>query len=585
MTAVAYDGTNESGSLSSYSSTLPPLPPRTTTSDDGERYGADNDDHQLFFVTSYSDFDKLAHGPRGTEAQHSVYVYRFHPNDGSLVLLNVQGEAAAITNPAFSRHHPRLNVVYTCTEDCHENGQIIAYKLKPDGTLEQFGPPIDAGGTSTCYLTIDKAQRNLLAVNYWNSTIVVVPIDSETGKLHPDGVRNTYDPNFGHRMIASAKNEGGVNHSRNDTSTIQARQADPHSHAIVLDPFVGRVAYVPDLGKDVIREFYYDAHHGTIQIELNVLPSGLCSDGHADGPRYIEFHPQFNIAYVVNELSSTVAVFEVDRDLLNEIYTASKTKEDIATKFKGRSTLRLVQSIKTIPRAFPTTMNTCGRMTVHKSGRYVVCSNRGHESITVFRVKQKGSTKRHGELQTVGCFHTRGETPRHFQFDNSGQYLLIANQDSDSIAVFTFNLSNGELKYSGNEYRLPSPNFVCCCPTYNDDDDDDIELPPQMSQLNLDQMITTIASSSCPSYAAITTGGGGDGGSTTTSSAESSMAGTEDDDREEEAHRTRRNSNASEGSTFDAVSNKNIDDGDLQEALAKANRQIEELRQLLAKKA
>ena len=143
------------------------------------------------------------------------------------------------------------------------------------------------------------------------------------------------------------------------------------------------------------------------------------------------------------------------------------------SRFKGRSTLRLVQSISTIPSAFPTTMNTCGRICVHKSGRFVIVSNRGHQSITVYRVKSKGPKR--GELQTVGYFHTRGETPRHFQFDNSGQYLLVANQDTDSIAVFNFNLSNGELKYSGNEYRVPSPNFVCCCPSYQEDTAEELD--------------------------------------------------------------------------------------------------------------
>ena len=136
-------------------------------------------------------------------------------------------------------------------------------------------------------------------------------------------------------------------------------------------------------------------------------------------------------------------------------------------KFQGRSTLRLAQSISTIPSAFPTIMNTCGRICVHKSGRFVVVSNRGHQSITVYRVKNKGPKR--GELQTVGYFHTRGETPRHFQFDNSGQYLLVANQDTDSIAVFSFNLSSGEIKYTGNEYGIPSPNFVCCCPIHQDE--------------------------------------------------------------------------------------------------------------------
>lgn len=138
-------------------------------------------------------------------------------------------------------------------------------------------------------------------------------------------------------------------------------------------------------------------------------------------------------------------------------------------RFKGRSTLRLIQSISTIPAAFPTTMNTCGRICVHQSGRFVVVSNRGHESIAIYRVKSKGSER--GELCTVGYFHTRGETPRHFQFDSTGQYLIVANQDSDNIAVFSFNLGTGQIRFTGNEYRVPSPNFVCCCPVYQDNDE------------------------------------------------------------------------------------------------------------------
>lgn len=141
-------------------------------------------------------------------------------------------------------------------------------------------------------------------------------------------------------------------------------------------------------------------------------------------------------------------------------------------RFKGRSTLKLIQSISTIPGAFPTSMNTCGRLTVHQSGRFVVVSNRGHQSIAIFRVITKGPKV--GELKSVGYFHTRGETPRHFQFDTSGQYLIVANQDSDSIAVFNFNLSTGEIRYTGNEYRVPSPNFVCCCPIQDD------ESPPML---------------------------------------------------------------------------------------------------------
>jgi 6-phosphogluconolactonase len=443
-----------------------------------------------------SDFEKLAHGPRGTKASHPLYIYRFHPSDGSLVLLNIQGDAETVVNPAFSRYHPNLNVVYTCTEDIQENGKIFCYAVGPNGELSQLGEPVDAGGTSTCYLTIDKDARHMLCVNYWDSTLGVIPLDPVTGEFMGP-IKNLYDPKQGQKMIAAGRCMGGVNHSNNDDSTIRMRQADPHSHALVLDPFVGTVAYVPDLGKDLVREFFYDRAAGKIALELNVLPSGMCT-GHPDGPRYLEFHPKYNVAYVVNELSSTVAVFEVDRALLQEMAAASKRGEDMI-QFQGRSTLRLIQSIKTIPSAFPTVMNTCGRICVHKSGRFVVVSNRGHQSIAIFRVSTKGATR--GELATVGYFHTRGETPRHFQFDASGQYLLVANQDTDSLAVFNFNLSTGVITFSGNEYKVPSPNFVCCCTMHDiegrdEEQDQNIsssDYVVQVSNLDFMQQPTNVA--------------------------------------------------------------------------------------------
>lgn len=246
-----------------------------------------------------------AHGPRGTEASHSLYIYRFHPSDGSLVLLNIQGDSKSVINPAFSRYHPSKQVVYTCTEDIEENGKIFAYELGSNGELKQLGEPVDAGGTSTCYLTIDRAQKYLLAVNYWDSTLVTFPISEQTGAFEGP-VKSKYDPKAGKKVVAPAKKNGGVNHSMNDENTIRMRQADPHSHALVLDPYVGTVAYVPDLGKDLIREFYYDREGGAIKMEMNFLPSGLCT-GKPDGPRYIHFHPKYNVAYVVNELSSTVS--------------------------------------------------------------------------------------------------------------------------------------------------------------------------------------------------------------------------------------------------------------------------------------
>jgi len=106
-------------------------------------------------------------------------------------------------------------------------------------------------------------------------------------------------------------------------------------------------------------------------------------------------------------------------------------------------------------------MNTCGRICVHHSGDFVLVSNRGHQSIAILRVIKDSSM--HGQLSLIGFFHTHGETPRHFQFDATGQFLIIANQDSDTMAVFHFDDRSGKVTFTGNDYNVPSPNFVCCC--------------------------------------------------------------------------------------------------------------------------
>lgn len=89
-------------------------------------------------------------------------------------------------------------------------------------------------------------------------------------------------------------------------------------------------------------------------------------------------------------------------------------------------TLHLVQMISTLPVAFPGSLNTCGRITVHNSGRYVVVSNRGHDSIAVFSVLYESNPP--GLLAVKTISHTRGSCPRHFAFDSSGMWLLAANQ-------------------------------------------------------------------------------------------------------------------------------------------------------------
>eukprot|EP00933_Yihiella_yeosuensis_P020912 TRINITY_DN16687_c0_g1_i1.p1 TRINITY_DN16687_c0_g1~~TRINITY_DN16687_c0_g1_i1.p1 ORF type:complete len:433 (-),score=69.78 TRINITY_DN16687_c0_g1_i1:73-1371(-) len=401
---------------------------------------------QLIVVSCYTRFDNLAHGPRGKEAKKSLYTFWMDPQDGQMVLLSVTEEECM--NPAFSRFHPKKNVMYTCTESVAEAGEIDTWAVCPkSGKLTKLGG-CSASGTSTCYITLDKTCENMLVVNYWDATIGIFSLDKETGKVN--ALRSLFDPNNGKPM--KARHDKHVNHSENDANAQKERQADPHSHAVILDPFFGRIAYVPDLGMDVIRQFFYDPEAGKLSA------AGLLSSGPAGrkalGPRYIEFHPTLPVCYVVNELASDVSVFAFNREAAEALIKGGHEKAA-----EAKPTIRLVQSIRTIPDAYPGELNTCGRITVHSSGNFVLVSNRGHDSITVFRVHHESQNE--GLLSVAATQHTRGATPRHFQFDGSGQWLITANQDSDNIGVFRFNLATGKLDWTGQQYSVPSPNFVC----------------------------------------------------------------------------------------------------------------------------
>lgn len=432
----------------------------SSSAEDGRGECAD----PVVVVTSYNDFGDLAHQPRGTQAKHALRTYRLNVSDGSLTLLSVE-LGSEDRNPAFVRTHPlHPDIFYVCTESLSKEGSVLAYSVDGrTGALRKLGEQ-QANGRSTCYLTMDHAQRFLLAVNYWDSHVVSLPINPETRTLeaavstwHP-GTEPGTGGGAGGGAAPNAPACKRVNHSENDEGARRERQRDPHTHAVVLDPFAGCVAYVPDLGMDVIHELFFDRATGSLRSLGAPIAVGV--RGMAHGPRYIEFHATLPVCFVVNEIASAVAVFSVDRAAIEALAAGQgQETQGLGQGQKRSSSLRPLQVISTIPEAFPGSLNTCGRITVHPSGRFVVVSNRGHDSLAVFRISLKAPA---GMLKLVGTFHTRGETPRHFQFDPSGHWLLVANQDSDSLAVFEFNASLGKLTFTNNMISCPAPNFVQC---------------------------------------------------------------------------------------------------------------------------
>jgi 6-phosphogluconolactonase len=164
---------------------------------------------------------------------------------------------------------------------------------------------------------------------------------------------------------------------------------------------------------------------------LNPAPEKFVGTEPGAGPRHIDFAPNKKYAYLVEEMSGNVIAYAYANGQLRKIQRISCVQKD----FKG----------------------TVGAADIHVApdGKFLYCSNRGDaNTITIFNINQKN-----GELRVAGYQSTLGKTPRNFNFDPKGNFLLVANQQSDDIVIFKIDKKNGLLTDTGK--RIPVPNPVC----------------------------------------------------------------------------------------------------------------------------
>ncbi len=211
------------------------------------------------------------------------------------------------------------------------------------------------------------------------------------------------------------------------SSTNSSRQSAPHAHSIVADP-ANRYAFSPDLGLDKILSYKLDLTAG--KLVPNDPPHAAVAAG--AGPRHFDFHPNSRFTYVINELDSTITGFTYD---------------------ESNGTLSEIQTISTLPDDFEGKSYTAD-VHVHRYGRFLYGSNRGHDSIVIFQIDESN-----GQLSTIGHEPTQGEAPRNFGLDPTGTFLFAANQATDTIVTFRIDQETGNLNPTGQITEMPAP--VC----------------------------------------------------------------------------------------------------------------------------
>jgi 6-phosphogluconolactonase len=354
----------------------------------------------LFFTPADKDHYLIV-GTYDSPKSEGIYVFKFNSADGTAKEVS----HIKTPNPSFVTVSPNEKFVYAVHEIARDGkgGEVAAFAFnKKTGVLSFINQQL-TGGDHPCYVEIDKTGKWVFAGNYTSGSLSVLPVNTD-GSL---GAATTTIQHTG-----SGKNA--------------ERQKEPHVHCTKISPD-NHWLFVPDLGIDKVMIYAFDAKIG----KLTPAKQPFAQSIPGSGPRHFTFHPDNKYAYLVEELSGTVETFQYNNGLLKNI-----------------------QRISTMP-AGDTSFAGSADIHVSPDGKFLYASNRStSNTIAIFKINPAN-----GKLTAIGHQSTLGKTPRNFNFDPSGNFLLVANQESDDVLIFKRNKQTGLLTDTGKRINVGKP--VC----------------------------------------------------------------------------------------------------------------------------
>jgi 6-phosphogluconolactonase len=368
----------------------------------------------LAYVGTYSS----PQGPEGSKGNgQGIYLFAVDRSTGALSQREVFADGS---NPAWLAFDPSRTHLYSANEtptfQGAASGSVSAFSIdRSNGRLTLLNT-VSSEGAGPAHLSVHPSGRFVLVANYAGGTVAVLPI------LPNGAVGAAVDVKHDQGTI------GPVHASSAPPGSFAISGHDhPHAHMIQADPS-GRFVMSADLGLDQILIWKFDIEKGTLTPNdppFVPLPPG-------DGPRHFTFHPNGRWFYSLQEEGSTLVLFDYDAA-------------------HGRLTAR--QTISSLPKGFAGT-NFTSEVMISSDARFVYAANRLHDSIAWFSIGEQG------ELTFAGEEQTRGDYPRSFNIDPTGNSLYSCNQRGDAIANFRINRKTGGLSFTGQYTAVGTPAII-----------------------------------------------------------------------------------------------------------------------------
>jgi len=326
-------------------------------------------------------------------ANQGIQAAYFNPETGEI---SNPVSVAEIAQPNFLSIDIQDNIIYCVGKDNSNNESVVgAFKINGDTTKFtklSFAPVM---GNGPCFIEYNKQSNKIITANYGSGNVCM------------------YNSNKGSLSFLNSYQHTGAGPDK-------SRQEKPHAHSIRFSPD-NEYLYAADLGADKIM--IYEGNTNT----FNPVDSIICTPG--AGPRHIDFSPDGKTMAVVNELSSTLSIYNKQGSL----YTQH------------------VQTLNMLPDTFKS-FSKAADVHFTPDGKFIYASNRGFNSLAIYKVVED-------KIEFIG-WETEGiNWPRNFAIDPSGNYILIANQKGNNITVYQRNIQTGLLTKLNHEISIESP--VC----------------------------------------------------------------------------------------------------------------------------
>lgn len=259
---------------------------------------------------------------------------------------------------------------------------LASFRIADSGKLEPVSTVSLHANANATYVATDAAGKFLFSASYHGGRVAVNGIDA-SGKL--------------------------------SESLLQTITTVRTAHAAVISPDQ-RWVFVPHVEPNAIYQFRLEASSGKLT-EQGKAPGGA----EGAGPRHLAFHPSQKFAFSSNETGSSVTLYAYDAE----------------------AGLKPLQTLSTLPDGFDAKKNTCADVKVHRNGKLVWVSNRGHDSLAGFKFDEAGV-----KLTSLGQTPTE-KTPRSFDLSPSGDFAFGAGEGSGRLAVYRIDQESGKLEPLG----------------------------------------------------------------------------------------------------------------------------------------